>query len=214
MNGCMSKKKRGMMQQVFIYILAVLVIGFILIIGLNSFGKIDKTRCLAEKTTFQRDLMKTIDDNVVWGREQEVSLTKPCDYEVLCFVDARSIKYANIFGTTFEKMTDLKTTSPYTLGDQEHNIIKNSVLQKIEKNIFLIKKNTVEPIDYAGQLYVINDAVGTGYCTPPDATCPTQPQEIDGMSTKIPQYAFCIPSRAGKFTFTLQGQGRSVVVRP
>lgn len=209
--------RKGTIQQAFIYILAILVIGFIVIIGARSFASIQERTCQAERITFQRELAAALDRNVVWGREERVALSKPCDYEALCLVDARSISYGLTL-TAYNNMVNTGKPTAYRLDTPpstlKEGIIKNSVEEKIEKNIFLIKKDVVEPIDYDEKIIITTSLTGPDYCDSTICQIQHETNPITQVSEDIPLYAFCIPARAGKFSFTLQGQGKSVMAGP
>jgi hypothetical protein len=206
---------KGQVKQVFVYIMTLIIIGFIILIALRSFGRLDETRCNAELVLFQRELGEALANNLVWGREETVSLTKPCDYEVLCVVDARLIE-ANRAATTpteLGRFTNLGVgASLVTQTDLEvTNILKDSVESGIEKNLFLIKRKDVIPFGYDAHIHLeLAGNLGNTIC--PDAAVDCPGTSI-GTET-IPSYAFCIPSRAGQFSFTLLGAGRRVMVRP
>jgi hypothetical protein len=206
--------RKANIQQVFIYILAALVIGFIMLIGIKSFINIDKGKCQAESITFRRELATALDRNDVWGREEKVAITKPCDYDAICFVDARTIKQASAPGGPGEyaalEMGNRLTSGAlhYTLDGDQKSTIQMSVNAGIEKNIFIIKKKLVEPIDYDEKI-VLDDTCDAG-----TESCPIFRDTIDSIEVNIPKYVFCVPAHAGKFSFTLSGQGKTVMVGP
>jgi hypothetical protein len=200
---------RGNMQQVFIYILAILVIGFIMLVGVKSFAKIKDGTCKAERVTFQRDLTKVLETNDVWGREEIVGIQKPCDYEAVCFADAKTIKWnqknpgaARVLVTTYTNHKAPPLLYNLPAGGL---VIKDSVDSGIEKNIFIIRKGIVEPIDYDEKIELP---------TTDSAWFDPKPYEPDVVNVPIPKYVLCIPALAGKFSFTLQGQGKSVKIVP
>ncbi|MBU1974819.1 MAG: hypothetical protein KKG59_00270 [Nanoarchaeota archaeon] len=189
--------KKGQIKQVFVYGMTIVLIGFVLLIGVSSLVRVDDSKCQAEKITFFRQLNTMLKANVVFGREQQADIVKPCTYQAVCFVDARRVEAVQ--GTTdLAEFTNLKTGAPaYTLADPDkENIIITSVKNNVEMNVFLITEKIVEPVGFNEKIQLKPDSrytLGVG-------------------GDNFPNYAFCIPARAGKFEFSLEGTGRSVLI--
>jgi hypothetical protein len=79
----------------------------------------------------------------------------------------------------------------YKQYDEERVLIENSVSAGIQKNIFLVKSDLVDPIGYNGKI-VLKDPV--------DVSDP-------------PPYALCFPARNGYFNFSLTGKGKYVMIQ-
>ncbi|MHA2022464.1 MAG: hypothetical protein ACTSWQ_02260 [Candidatus Thorarchaeota archaeon] len=197
---------KGQIKQVFIWGMMIILIGFVMIIALQSFGRIDETRCSAEKIQFQSELNRELEENYVWGREKVVTLRKPCGYEAMCFVDNRNINNDGTTGDTLTEFDDMFANgfdlSVFPKYNQD--IIKDSVIDQIEMNIFLLKKDIVEPYAYNEKIVL---PVTPAECNPDGGSlhCPT--------ANARPEYAFCIPSKGGNFKFKLEGQGRTIMIR-
>lgn len=182
---------KGQVKQVFIYGMMILMIGFVILIAVRSFSRIDDTRCDAEKIGFQRDMNKYLEENSVWGRENTIEINPPCDYEVVCFVDARSITdygagETAVTLTTFEDGLGFDMTQ-YPKYDYE--VIKDSVQNQVEMNIFLVKPGEVEPYMYDEKI------------------------RLESNDDPLEE-ALCMPSKAGRIKFRIAGQGRTVLIKP
>jgi len=182
---------RAQIQQIFIYIMTIVVIGFILLLGVKYFYKIRETSCDAQKIRFAQDLTNLLDENSVGGRSSKEQIRRPCDFEVICFVDTNSIINKNPL-TDFSDQGSFDLSS-YQQYDSAKTIIANSVSEGIENNVFLIKPNRVEPITFHDML-ILED--------------PSDPAYV------IPDFSLCIPARSGYFNFTLIGKGKYVLVNP
>jgi hypothetical protein len=87
--------KKAQIQQVFIYLMALLVIGFIVIIGYRMVNKLLGQSCDIEEQKFNTQLVKSIEGAARYGSVTEAKITRPCDYERLCIVDANVFTNAN-----------------------------------------------------------------------------------------------------------------------
>ena len=119
---------KGQIPQLFIFLMAILVIGATLFIGVKMFGVLDKSACEANDAAFMRDLRAILDQNSVYGNRNTVSLKVPCDAIALCFVDAESL------GNTAFKGND--TT------------ISLSVRNAVQTNIFLKGRERTVPVGF------------------------------------------------------------------
>lgn len=205
---------KGQVKQVFVYIMTILVAGLVILIAARSFSRLDETRCSAEIVLFQRELGDVLQKNLAWGREEIVDLTKPCEYKTVCYVDSRAIeKNVDASGTVnISLLTNLgSNANKVVVSDPAMmRIIRDSVENGVEKNVFLLKKNEVLPIFYDPHLHLgAIDDLG-GVCTDVN-DCP---HWLGAGTVKIPSYAYCVPARAGKMSFMVVGGGRYVLVRP
>ena len=79
--------KKAQIQQVFIYLMAIIVIGAILFIGLRSIIGIGEKACEAQEVTFKQDLERAITKYSGLGSLGHESIRVPCEYEELCFIN-------------------------------------------------------------------------------------------------------------------------------
>jgi hypothetical protein len=80
-------KKKAQINQAFIYLAAILVIGAIIILGVKGWNAIFKTNCEDKKVDFQKQLMTSIDEYSDYGAVQEKTIFTSCGAKEVCFVD-------------------------------------------------------------------------------------------------------------------------------
>jgi len=117
---------KGQTQQVFIYIMVILVVGGVLIFGYKSINNIMNKSCEVDHASFQAQLKNILEDNTGYGDISPIAISAPCAYEQLCFLD--SIK-ANI-----------------TVGQITNELIKQEVQQNTGNNVFVVKGDKVIPL--------------------------------------------------------------------
>jgi len=126
------RKTRGQIAgQVFIYIMAIIVIGGIALVGYGAIKKILVKSCDAEKANFNNDLLGLIEK---WNSDQSVwpvTLKAPCEYDTVCFVDATDMN---------TNLDAAKCTNP---------IIRSSVKAGNLQDIFVISNSATIPIGYS-----------------------------------------------------------------
>jgi hypothetical protein len=168
----MTKKhnKGQMAGQVFIYITAIIVIGVIALIGYNAIDKIVKKSCDADQATFKLDLENEIESRTSDGSIYPEKLNAPCDYDTICFVDASFIN-------------DPQKWSGFTCA--ENSIIKDSVKQGIQQNIFVISNKQTKQLGYS---------------------------ELISISGTDSNKCLCITERNKKFYITFSGRGISTEI--
>jgi hypothetical protein len=140
-------KKGQIAGQIFIYIMAAIIIGGIVLIGYSAINSITKKSCDAEKISFKTDLDTNIEKYTSYGSVHAKVMPAPCDYDKICFVDAGSI--GKIGGIT----------CPYT-------IISDSANNGVQENIFIVSGSTVAGIGY-NQLISLSKADASD----PDCLC-------------------------------------------
>jgi len=134
-------KKGQIAGEVFIYIMAAIVIGGIVIIGYGAIKNIVAKSCDAEKITFKSDIENLVEKYTSYGSVNKKTLKAPCEYDTICFVDAELIGLEN----------------NNNLIDCPNNIIRDSVTSHVEQNIFVISNKLTIPIGYSS-LIRLSDA--------------------------------------------------------
>jgi hypothetical protein len=119
---------RGQIPQLFIFLMAILVIGATLFIGIKVFGMLDSSACEANDAAFMRDIKGLIDENAVYGNKNSVSLRSPCDATAICFVDKDALGSSGFIGND--------TT------------ITLSVRNAVQTNIFLKGRDKTVPVGF------------------------------------------------------------------
>ena len=143
----MKKKKKGQVAgQVFIYMMAIIVIGGIAIIGAGAIKKILVKSCDTEKASFKTDMLLLIEKYTSYGSVNQKTIKAPCEYETVCFVDSK----------------DIGTTPPTTLTSCPKPIIRNSVSKGNEPNIFVISNSLTIPVGYSDLISLNSTYKGVG----------------------------------------------------
>ena len=129
------KAKKAQIQQVFIYILTIVIVGLILLMGYKIIGNTINQGCEVEHVKFTSQILGYIEKYDNYGSYHTEQIAVPCDYEELCFVDTNA------------------------LGDPNFNsnnvIISDSVQSGTQKNIFLVGETT-EPIGFVEKIRLGN----------------------------------------------------------
>jgi hypothetical protein len=160
-------KKGQIAGQIFIYMTAVIVIGGIALIGYSAIKNITTKACNAGEITFKTDIEWLIEKHTSHGSSEKETLRAPCGYDEICFVDASKIGVA---------------LSDGGISDCENNIIKDSVVEGVEQNIFVISNGKTHSIGYS-QLISLSATDNTG--------------------------CLCIQKRNNNFYILFNGQGSS-----
>jgi len=141
---------KGQIQQVFIYILTIIIVGLILLIGYRAIGGLMEKGCKVEMTTFKSNLESFITKYSSYGSFHEETMKAPCSFASICFVDTQDIEDGTDFPTAPE-------------------VIRQSVLDNIQENIFLFKTEVTEPAGFMSEIHVddgmicINNSNGNFY---------------------------------------------------
>ena len=130
-------KRKGQIQNVFIYITAMIVIAAVLLLGYGFVKDLLNKGCSAEQQAFQVNLNKLLNTYNSHGSVNREFLQLPCDFTEICFVDTARID------TPIDMLP-------------EYSIIEQSVESGVERNIFLIGK-TIEPLQYNDKVAVVRD---------------------------------------------------------
>ena len=127
------KHRKGQIAgQIFIYIMAVIIIGIIALIAYKAIGIILEKTCNAERISFQTEIEGLIEKHNSFGSVNIESLSAPCDYETICFVSAQDIlDYDN---------------SGYNCPN---SIIEFSVEERVKQNIFAVSPKGTIPMGYS-----------------------------------------------------------------
>jgi len=142
-----NKHKKGQIAgQIFIYIVAAIVIGGIALVGYKAISSLSTKACQAEKATFNNNLEAKIENGLSSGSVKPEYFKAPCDYEKICFVATSSINLQS--GDTFKC--------------PENKIIEESVKAHIEQNIFVISSDRTIPIGYSDIISLNDTYTNTG----------------------------------------------------
>lgn len=121
--------KKGQINHIFIYIVALIIMGLIMFFGYSAIASTIEKGCEVQKVTFKNRL-----DSFLTGRHRSFgtnmreSLQAPCGYEEVCFVDYDKVQSQN------------------SVGIEGHPIIASSVEDGAAATVFLVKEGFSEPI--------------------------------------------------------------------
>jgi hypothetical protein len=119
--------RRAQIQQMFIILSAILVIGATLFVGAQLLGWFSGTQCKANDANFLNEMTDTLDEMSGYGTRDVVSISVPCDAVAICFVNS-----------TVERNTFVGNDS----------VITASVKGGVMTNIFLKTRDATLPAGY------------------------------------------------------------------
>lgn len=138
--------KKGQINQVFIFLIAILVIGLIVVVASKSMGGLMKDKCNTDLITFKNSITSEIAANNDYGSRNEIKLSSPCKYTTLCVVDTDVL--TNSLADTIGGKIQYSGLFPGAF------IIGNSIQSQVKTNIFLTTQDGKETIEagYVKQL--------------------------------------------------------------
>jgi hypothetical protein len=144
----MKNGRKGQTQQVFIYIMVILIVGAVLLFGYKAIDKLFNQTCDVDKVSFQTDIKSMLNDYSSYGDEGSEELKAPCGYTLLCFADS---------GILPENVPQIEAVNQLMFYEVSSNT---------GNNVFLIKgKNEI--ISFQG----MDNIVVPGNSTAPQFTC-------------------------------------------
>lgn len=79
--------KKAQMQQIFVYILGVVIMGMLVLFAYKGIGSIMKTSSQADLEKFKTDFRNTIDEMSAYGRGRVETIKTPANFGKLCLID-------------------------------------------------------------------------------------------------------------------------------
>lgn len=135
-------------SQVFVYILAVVIAGIILLVGTKVIGTLVGTGKSFNLERVKSDFMSSVEvSSRQYGSIKKVKLEVPANFDTVCFADSR------------EEDGKFKAS---LLGNSllsEYPLIKNSIENNAKENVFILKGNKIEESFEAGPLDVEEDFI-------------------------------------------------------
>ena len=119
--------KKAEVQQVFTYIIVLLVVGAVLLLGVRSIINIFNKACDVDEAAFKQDIERIIRDSSRIGNLRYETLSVPCEYDKLCFITSTNPECADI-------------------DVDEHPLIRAECDLNTGNNIFLIKGQETTPL--------------------------------------------------------------------
>ena len=134
--------RKGAVQQVFIYMMVIVIAGAVLLIGYSSIESLIERSCEVEKTNFLSRLERAFTGHERVGSSSIVELSAPCDYDLLCFVNF----------TASADNVDLQ-------DEAMEQVIRDNLAAGTGMNVFIGDSRSAEAILSKGGLEVENSAV-------------------------------------------------------
>ncbi len=117
--------KKAEAQQVFIYIMAILIVGAILLIGVRSIMNIFDRACEVDETAFKRDIEDLLNRYSRYGSIGYETLRVPCNYDDLIFIN---------------------TDNCDDINQDDYPIIRNECEAQTGNNVFIQQGQTTLPL--------------------------------------------------------------------
>ena len=89
-------KRAQIHSQVFVYILALVVVGVIALIGLQSIHTIIQKKSMIELASFKKDFRDSIASHTNWNEVEDVEFRLPGKAVAICFYDAKASLVGNL----------------------------------------------------------------------------------------------------------------------
>lgn len=139
-----SFEHKGQINQVFTFIMALLVMGLIVLIASKSIFGINKDKCEIDLISFNEKLKEGIIGNNDFGSVTQLSLRVPCSYQKLCVLDSRAVQNNYDNSQLLSSIRDDKSNFDF--------IIYNSIKNNINNNIFLSNGDKTVQVGFVKQL--------------------------------------------------------------
>jgi len=148
--------RAGQINQVFILIVAVIVIVATIALGVRLLGFFQNTSCGVADAGFQEDLSQALDGGSVYGSRDEITLFAPCDAQELILIDSQAMS--------------LQATTPVRTGDQT---IDAALAAGVRTNAFVIIDGVAQEVGYDERIIVQRSPTG-GLATVPYLKVPSR----------------------------------------
>lgn len=133
------QKKAQISSQVFTYIMAAIIIGAIVLVGFNGIALILNKFREAPLIQFESNLKRQVSSSSTSYMSNELfEFSLPSTYDEVCFTD--SLNVGNIDSSRID-----------------NTIIRNKVENKVEENVFLMKRGKVQESYYVEDMDVLDD---------------------------------------------------------
>ncbi len=116
--------KKAQMQQIFVYVLGVVIMGMLVLFAFKGIKSIMITSEKADLEKFKTDFAVMIDEMSAYGRGRVDTVKTPGGFGKLCLIGRENIK------TTEEQ--------PVLLPDELTDIVKESIRAGSDNNVYLV----------------------------------------------------------------------------
>lgn len=128
---------KGQVNQVFLFLIAIIIILATLYLGGRFLGIFTGTACDASDAEFMHQLGSTLDEYSTYGSRGSADIQASCDARQLCFVDS----------TMVGSPESISFSSPYPA-------MNSAVRNGVESNIFLIRDAGTLDVGYDPRIRV------------------------------------------------------------
>lgn len=136
------KGKKAQINKVFMFIMALFIIGAIALIGVRSIAGIMEDKCMADFVIFRDTITAAISNNNDYGSVNYERISTPCKFHTVCFVDTRIIQNED------EQLTGDGFPGAF--------LIKQSANDGVEANVFLVSDEEVREVGFVKQIQLEN----------------------------------------------------------
>lgn len=187
---------KSQVNQMFIFIFSLIIIGVVVLVGVKSIGGLVEDKCTVDYVTFQDKIIEAISLSNDYGSVKQHKIPAPCDFDVVCMADFGH--WADPIDPNHQgAVSTIKNAPAYNVKE----LMKMSVNDGVQKNVFAMKSDEVRPAGYAEELQV----------SPTDVN----DYDSDVHYTNDRKDIICIESKNGYFTFKTRGLGRyTLVMKP
>lgn len=187
-------KKSQMPSQIFIYVLAIIIIGVILLVGYNAITDVLKRMNQISEVQFKEDLTAAINRvKPNFGREEKREFEVPKEYNEMCFAD--NVDYGSLVNNGHS-------------GIPQYAVLDDAI--STNKNVFLLKNTHQigQPLEIK-KIRVGWDSTTIPHGTPVDQQFDTpQPPDPDGYLVKMR----CLEIKGGRLSIDIIGKGNYVII--
>jgi len=120
--------KKGEVQQVFIYLMVIIVVGTLMLVAYQAINGFFDRQCELEFTDFKGKLRADLDRYSNAGSGQTRNYQGVCNYDEICFVDSSV------------------TSAPSGLDNE---VIKDEIEAETGRNIFLVSNKKTTDVGFA-----------------------------------------------------------------
>ena len=124
---------KAQIQQVFIYVMAIIVIGFLVVVGGKMIFDVLDNSCSVQETQFITNLNKELSAASQAGTKHTITINAPCDHTLLCVINTTSLG-KNHLNIDIDPQAQLNS-----VYDDNLAILKLNAKDNIPYNVYLMQ---------------------------------------------------------------------------
>ena len=137
-------RTKAQIQQVFIYLSALLVIGFLVVFGYQMIHKVSRQQCEVGQQNLLETLRSSFDRSSRYGSISELRVLAPCDYDQLCIVDSRAAL------PEYRLLSSVRSSYPLIWANAEDDV---------KYNLYLVQTGgEIKPLFFDKRLLTTNES--------------------------------------------------------